>query len=323
MNLKHGINLGGYFSQCVHTEEHYDTFIHKEDLAAIASMGYDHVRVPVDYNVLETQDGAPISKGFDRIETLYGWARENNLDMILDLHKAYGYDFNDAGDAAKNNLFSDDALQARFVNLWTEIAERFGDHEHIAFELLNEVVEKDNAEAWNNLIQKTVSAIRRVSDRPIIYGGIQWNSAKTLKLLTPPQTGNIIYTFHFYEPLIFTHQKAYWVPSLDPELTVHYPESMDYFRELSRTQLGEQGEPVLEAKATEMGTTFMEEMMQEAIDAAAKAGVSLYCGEFGVIDRAPREDAERWFKDVYAVFKKYQIGNAMWTYKAMDFGIVK
>ncbi len=285
-------------------------------------MGYDHIRVPVDYQVLETEDGTPIQKGFDRISTLYRWARDCELDMILDLHKAYGYDFNDAGDAAKNNLFSDPALQERFINLWCQIAQRFGTCEHIAFELLNEVVEKDNADAWNSLIQRTVTAIRSYSDRPIIYGGIQWNSAKTLKLLTPPQTDHIIYTFHFYEPLIFTHQKAYWVPTIDPELTVSYPESMDYYRHLSRTQLGEQGEPVLQAKADTMGTAFMEEMMQEAIDAAAKAHVSLYCGEFGVIDRAPKEDAKRWFDDVYAVFDKYHIGNAMWTYKAMDFGIV-
>ena len=27
-----GINLGGWFSQCVYTEEHYDSFIKEEDI---------------------------------------------------------------------------------------------------------------------------------------------------------------------------------------------------------------------------------------------------------------------------------------------------
>ena len=43
------------------------------------------------------------------------------------------------------------------------------------------------------------------------------------------------------------------------------------------------------------------------VDAAKNAGVSLYCGEFGVIDRAPAEDTLRWFQDVDTVFKKYNI----------------
>lgn len=54
-----------------------------------------------------------------------------------------------------------------------------------------------------------------------------------------------------------------------------------------------------------MGISFIEEMITAAIDAARKADVKLYCGEFGVIDRAPVEDTLRWFKDVDYVFKKY------------------
>ncbi len=321
MKLNHGVNLGGFLSQCVHTEDHYDTFIVEDDIKKIAADGYDHIRVPVDYNVLETDAGEKIVRGFTRIKTLYSWAVNAGLDMVFDLHKAYGYDFNNAGDSTKNNLFNSSELQERFVNLWSEIAREFSSCEHLAFELLNEVVEKDNAEAWNQLIERTVSEIRKYSARPIIYGGIQWNSAGTLKLLRKPQFPNIIYTFHFYEPLIFTHQKAYWIPSLDPSLSVRYPESMDYYRDLSREQLGEQGETVINATSSEMGTGFMEEMILEAIKAAEAAGVPLYCGEFGVIDQAPLEDAARWFKDVYTVFDKYHIGNSIWTYKQMDFEV--
>ena len=65
----------------------------------------------------------------------------------------------------------------------------------------------------------------------------------------------------------------------------------------------------------------VEEMVREAVDAANKAGVRLYCGEFGVIDRAPVDDTLRWFEDIMVVFGKYDIHCAVWSYKEMDFGI--
>ena len=206
--------------------------------------------------------------------------------------------------------------------MWIRIVNEFASYNNVAFELLNEVVEKENADAWNVLIKKAVTAIREVAaTAPIIYGGIQWNSVKTLKLLETPHDENIIFTFHFYEPLLFTHQKAYWVKGMDPKEDIFYPESMEYFCEKSKI-LGYQGEVVTQAKTQIMGVEFIREMVQEAIDAASKAGVRLYCGEFGVIDQAPLVDTLRWFKDVEEVFSENQIGGAIWTYKKMDFGLI-
>ena len=33
--FEHGINLGGWLSQCIHTKEHYDSFIHEDDIKTI------------------------------------------------------------------------------------------------------------------------------------------------------------------------------------------------------------------------------------------------------------------------------------------------
>jgi len=322
MKLEHGINLGGWLSQCCHEVEHYETFIKEEDIKQIAQWGMDHVRVPVDYEVLETEQGKPIEKGYGYIRQVLDWCVKYELNAIIDLHKAYGYDFNDAGDGEKNNLFASEALQDRFVQLWVRIVSEFASYDNVAFELLNEVVEKENADAWNALIKKTVTAIRDIAkEAPIIYGGIQWNSVKTLKLLEIPEDENIIFTFHFYEPLLFTHQKAYWVPNMDPKEDIFYPETMEYFCEKSKI-LGYQGEVVTKAEAKTMGVEFVREMIQEAIDAAKKAGVGLYCGEFGVIDQAPLADTMRWFQDVHEVFEENQIGGAVWSYKKMDFGLI-
>lgn len=322
MKLNSGINLGGYLSQCNHETEHYEHFIDEDDLKQIAQWGFDHIRIPIDYEVLEDEEGKKKKEGYGYIEQLLKWCEQYNLGAVLDLHKAYGYDFNDAGNEKKNNLFSDEGLQERFIRLWVEIAGVFGSYDNVAFELLNEVVEKENADAWNLLLHKAVTAIRKVTAvTPIIYGGIQWNSARTLKLLDIPKEDNIIFTFHFYEPLLFTHQKAPWVKNMDSEKNIFYPESMSYYQTQSEA-LGYQGEVVIKAKSETMGTEFMREMINEAVDAARKAGVGLYCGEFGVIDRAPVKDTLRWFADVNQVFKENCIGGAIWNYKEKDFGLL-
>ena len=64
-NFQKGVNLGGWISQFdKYDKEHFDTFITKKDIEYIASLGFDHVRVPVDYNVLEDESGEPIESGF-------------------------------------------------------------------------------------------------------------------------------------------------------------------------------------------------------------------------------------------------------------------
>ena len=62
-----GVNLGGWLSQCDYSQERLDHFIEKPDIEKIASWGLDHVRIPVDYNVMENEDGTWKEEGFRRI----------------------------------------------------------------------------------------------------------------------------------------------------------------------------------------------------------------------------------------------------------------
>jgi hypothetical protein len=101
MKLERGINLGGYLSQCVHSTEHYDAFIQEEDIRKIASMGFDHVRLAIDYEVLEDEYGRTREEGFAYVTRVVKWCKRQGLNIVLDLHKAYGYDFNNAGDKKK------------------------------------------------------------------------------------------------------------------------------------------------------------------------------------------------------------------------------
>lgn len=70
-----GVNLGGWLSQCCHTKEHYDSFITEEDIKVISGWMTDHVRLPVDYNLLEDENGNFKEDGFGYIDNAVKWAK--------------------------------------------------------------------------------------------------------------------------------------------------------------------------------------------------------------------------------------------------------
>ena len=61
----HGINLGGWLSQCDHTKERYDTFVVEDDIKKISEWGLDHIRVPIDYELVEDKEGNYLEEGFE------------------------------------------------------------------------------------------------------------------------------------------------------------------------------------------------------------------------------------------------------------------
>jgi endoglucanase len=61
--------------------------------------------------------------------------------------------------------------------------------------------------------------------------------------------------------------------------------------------------------------------MAQPLAVARRTGLPLYCGEFGVIDLAPRPVREAWYRDIISVFNEYRVGWANWDYKG-EFGIV-
>ena len=69
VGFEKGINLGGWLSQTELTREHMDTFITEEDFRKIKAMGLDHVRLPIDYELVEEE-----CYSFVDARALYDWA---------------------------------------------------------------------------------------------------------------------------------------------------------------------------------------------------------------------------------------------------------
>lgn len=319
-----GVNLGGWISQYYRRdEEYFNTFITEEDIEEIAALGFDHVRVPVDYNVLEDEEGNVLEAGFKHLEDCRRWCADRGLNMLIDLHECYGYSFDPLKDMDRRAFFYDEALQARFLNLWREIAERFKDHaDQIAFEPLNEIVLYDVAQAWNDLAGRYIELMRSIiPDCRLVIGGVCYNSVLTVPLLDLPTTEGIIYNFHCYEPLIFTHQGAYWVDGMPEDFRIGYPRTLEEYRQTGGILSADLGGAVFTEGIREIGEAFFEDIFAPAIEKAAKDDVPLYCGEYGVIDLADNADKLRWLKDIHAVMNKHGIGRALWTYKERDFGM--
>lgn len=311
-----GINLGGWLSQCAeYSEEHYSSFITESDIKTISEWGLDHVRLPIDHNVIEDEEGKPSENGYKHIDDCIMWCEKYGLNVILDLHNTKGFAFDHKPE--DNVMFDRPELQERFISLWKNIASHYGKKSNITFELLNEVGDKDSSR-WNALVSKTIAEIRPFApDTKIIIGGIQWNSVHTLALLDVPEDKNIVYNFHFYEPFIFTHQLAPWQPLL-VDKTIRYPGNMEEYRRVSK-EISCFGSGLNNTDT--MGAEFMEKLIVEAVESAENANVPLYCGEYGVIDQAEISDTAIWFEDIHSVFEKYGIARAAWTYKSIDFGI--
>lgn len=291
-----GVNLGGWLSQCCHEKSHYDSFICEADIENIASWGVDHVRLPIDYELVEDRNGVPVTDGYKYIDSAVEWCGKYGLNMVLDLHKTAGFSF-DKGEL-ESGFFENDSLQERFYKLWERLAERYGKYSgRVAFELLNEVTDKCYSNAWNEIIYKCIKRIREYApDTIIIVGGYWQNSPDALPDIIKPYDDKIVLTFHCYDPFEFTHQGAEWAEGMDPE----FRSSLDL------------------EKTTE---DYFRGRFSNALKTAEQYDSALYCGEYGVIDKADPNDVLKWYKVINGAFEKFGISRCAWNYKQKDFGL--
>ena len=319
----HGINLGGWLSQCDHSTERYETFITEADIQKIRSWGLDHVRLPLDYDLIEDAEGNSKESGFLYLDRAVEWTRKYGLNLVLDLHKTFGFSF-DAGEK-EEGFFENEAYQERFYLLWERLAGRYGNiGENIAFELLNEVTDKEVCDTWNRISRNCIERIRAVApDVRILVGGYWNNSIEALKDLLPPFDENIIYNFHCYEPLIFTHQGAYWAPGMDTSFRISIGATYRELSEASEKNLSQVTVPMDSFDPdSRLGKEYFERYFAEAVKIAEERNVPLYCGEYGVINLADAGETLKWYRMIGEVFNEFGIGRAAWSYKEMDFGLV-
>ena len=254
------------------------------------------------------ENGNRNSDAFALMNNCLSWCKDAGLRVILDLHILRSHHFN----ADEKPLWTKVEEQDKFIRLWKDLSAEVKKwpNDMLAYEFMNEPV-ADDAEQWNVLLARVADSIRSWEpERVLVIGSNRWQSAQTFdQLKVPANDPNILLSFHFYEPFYLTHTQASWTRLKDFKGAVNYP-----------GQIVVNGKLPDEQKVYNLDT--LEKMMSKPIKLADSLNLPLYCGEFGVINKAPREDTEAWYKDMVAIFEKHNIGYANWNYKAGSFGIV-
>lgn len=335
--LTRGVNLSEWF-QAADAGAIDGCHYGPHDFTQLRSMGIDTVRLPMNLTALSS--GAPdytidprVLTALDRV---VGWAREAGLTLVLDNHTETSV----PGRARLDVL----------TKLWTQLATRYrGSGASLVYEVLNEpnyasdaddgiTDDAQGAQAWADRQGQVIQAIRAIDGKtPILVGGVDWNGLggepwrshpAGLAALPTYSASNIIYGFHFYEPMLFTHQGASWAlakPGVSMADVRDIPFPYDAARmpampgEYAGTWVGD----AWKSYPQEGTAAYLQQRLQVARDFAATHHVRVIAGEYGALqDVAPPADRVAWYRTVAAALDADGIPRIQWDYHH-GFGIFR
>ena len=314
-HLKRGINVSHWFSQNAsdYSAHHTDTETTPEDIAIIAKLGFDNVRLSVDATPLEQSP-----RGADGLNPEFMTRLDRALDTILADGMAVQVDLHPE-EAYKQGIRTNNASVDRLVQLWRRLAAHYAnrDPERVFFEIMNEPEENDPYR-WAGMQARVAAAIREAAPRhTIIATGPNYSDIVDLLTQHPLPDGNVIYNFHFYDPHEFTHQGAAWgAPYWIYEHGIPYPPTEDSMAELVRQIPDPADRYKLENYWLDHWDAHrIRLMIDEAAAWAHENNVPLICNEFGAY-REVTAPASRlaWLHDVRTALEADGIGWAMWDY---------
>jgi aryl-phospho-beta-D-glucosidase BglC (GH1 family) len=188
-------------------KSHRDNYITKEDIHFIKQSGFNSIRVPFSYRLFVSSDDPHKleGEGYELLDRVVGWSKEENLYVILDMHAAPGGQTGDNIDDSWGYpfLFESPESQELSARIWQKLAYRYRNERAVlGYDLLNEPIATHfNPDYFNPklepLYKRIVAAIRAVDANHIIFlGGAQWNN--NFKVFGPPFDSKLAYTFHKY-----------------------------------------------------------------------------------------------------------------------------
>ncbi|MGI8495846.1 MAG: glycoside hydrolase family 5 protein [Pyrinomonadaceae bacterium] len=298
-------------------EKNYADFVKPKDaakrekmFAEIAEAGFKTVRIPIDFGAWANYEKPYKWTNEDSLkiaDNFVNWALADNLNVIIDLHHTE-FDGKVAGAATTT----------RIVWLWKQIAERYKntDPERVFFELRNEPHDVNAAE-WRAQAEAIIEAIRTVApNHTLIVGFHDWNSRAALIESKLFEDKNIIYTFHYYDPFLFTHQGATWAGDGLPDLKyVPFPYSENQKIKTPPSAQGKWVENLINSYEKDSSSEKMFADLKAAKDWSGKNNAPIFLGEFGSFTKLPTiEDRCRHAETVYTILGKLEIPNAWWEW---------
>lgn len=312
-----GTNIAHFLSQSDRRGAEREAFFTRADVQLIDSLGFDHIRLPIDEEQMWDEQMVRHDDAFELMHNVIRWAGEEGLRVIVDLHILRSHHFNEG----EKPLWTDPAEQERFFDLWRDLSSELSEYPNgqVAYELMNEAVADDPAQ-WNELIAKASKILNDLEpERTIVVGSNRWQGYETFAdLEVPASDTNILLSFHYYHPFALTHYRASWTDIYAYEGPVRYPGQIVREEDLAGSSEALKEQMSWAAKYFTADT--MRKQMEIPLAYARERGLPLYCGEFGVYKPAPREDALRWYDDMIRTMESLGIAWANWCYKG-SFGI--
>lgn len=306
-----GFNFTGWFQKSSPRQIHLHQYTDRE-FQAVKTMGCDHIRLPINLHPMagpgpEFQLDTLFLSFLDQI---VDWAENLGLFIILDNHTF---------DPAKD---TEPKVENVLTACWRQMAKHFKNRSSLVlYEVLNEPHGISDG-IWNAIQGRVIQAIREEDPvHTIVVGPANWNSYANLNLMPIYPDTNLIYTFHFYDPMLFTHQGASWTSPVIDIQGVPFPYEASRMPPMPSAFSGTWLQSAYQNYPNE-GT---EEDIRSKIDIAVQfmnqRNVPLWCGEFGVYNLyAPREDRAMWIRTVREKLESSGIAWTLWEYRG-GFGI--
>ncbi len=306
-----GVNLTGWFSANNSKSIPFTKFS-KKDIENIKSLGCDVIRLPITLHGMTS--GAPDyvvdTLFYFYLDQVIDWTEELDMNLIIDNHTI--------PDATSK------AVETPLMKIWPQMATHYKDRsKKVFYEVLNEP-NTLAASDWAKIQQKVVDTIRTCDTvHTIIVTGADWGGISGMTALKKLSDPNLLYSFHFYDPFLFTHQGASWAsPSMIDLSGVPFPYDAARMPECPASLKGTYIENSLKYSYKTDGTVAkLKSTIDLAVNFATTNNVKIYCGEFGVYNlNSPAADRIEWYKIVPAYLSEKGIPWTMWDYQG-GFGL--
>lgn len=282
----------------------------KEQIQLMHKFGFKLLRFPVCFELWYDKE-APYkllkSEYYQALDSVIKWTGENKMQLIIDNHH---------GTLITANLQSD---TKRICAIWNDVARRYknSDAERILFEIFNEP-HQITQEAWVQTAEEIISAVRKQSSHhTLIVGASEWNGWKALQNSTPFADTNIIYTFHFYDPFLYTHQGASWAGEAASTTGIPYPYRSKDMPKIDVKAASTWAMGAFNEYPKEGNYESMNNKLNSVKEWSKDNMVPIFCGEWGAYKQHTTiQDRCTYLFDVYAILQSNNIPNAMWEWDA-------
>jgi endoglucanase len=307
-----GINLTNWFQANSPGSIDFSKYTY-EDFTDIKSLGVDVIRLPINlHSMIQGEPDYRLDPLFlFFLDEVVDWAEELDMYLILDNHT---FDPSDATDPLIGDVLN---------HVWLQMAEHYKDKsDNILYEVLNEP-HGISHELWNTIQGEVIETIRSVdTTHTIIVGGVDFNSYNSLNNMPTYEDDNLIYTFHFYDPFVLTHQGASWTtPSLVDLADIPFPYALEHMPRLPTSLQGTWVQGAFNNYNNEGNANFIKQKIDIAAEFSRQRGVPVFCGEFGVyIPNSDNKSRVHWYKVVVDYLNESGIAWTMWDYHG-GFGV--